>query len=306
MNLRDIDAAAIAFAKRVEARQPNAKFIGNLLGGLVGDLSGAGYQQNQAETQYNNARDTSNLGYNAAIDQAGNFYKNAEGQIIDATGSPSAATFGALEEAALRPMFKQQNQNLFGQLAANGITASGAGSADAADLASGQSATLAANVAPLYAAAQQAYDQLVSGGAAAQTGLAGQEAGANSTLAGQGAGAGVSAYDQAIQNFYSAIAMAAGAPGAAGGAAQQSGLPSGYTPTSAADAAAANYTPSAPDPNAAGIGAGYLTPAQQSIAGVQPNSTYSTGMFAAPNPAALADPYVNASNGSLGGGQPGQ
>ena len=199
-------------------------------------------------------------------------------------------------------------------MAANGITASGAGSADAADLASGQSATLAANVAPLYAAAQQAYDQLVSGGAAAQTGLAGNEAGANSTLAGQGAGAGVSAYDQAIQNFYNAISAAAGAPGAAagapgaaGGAAQQSGLPSGYTPTSAADAAAANYTPSAADPNAAGIGAGYLTPAQQSIAaGVQPNSTYGTGMFAAPNLAALADPYVNASNGSLGGGQPGQ
>jgi len=132
--------------------------ITNALGGLVKDFSGAGY----------------NAG------QVGDYYSQAAGNLVNATGSPAATTFGNEEAAALKPQFKQQDQTLADKEAAMGITQSGAAKADFSDLQNGQSATLAGAIAPLYQSAIGEYGN----------------------IEGQGAGAQAGAYNSSLQQFY--------------------------------------------------------------------------------------------------------
>lgn len=90
-------------------------------------------------------------------------------------------------------MFAQQDSDLTAQESSEGILNSGAGRAGLNTLAGQQSDTLAGAVAPLYSEALGEYGQ----------------------ISGQEAGAQTGAYDQSLQDFYSAINSALGAAGAA-------------------------------------------------------------------------------------------
>jgi hypothetical protein len=162
-------------------------FIANLLGGLVKDISGAGYNANQAGGYYQGA------------------YGPAEQQLINSTGSPAATTFGNLQEAALQPRFNRENQNLAAREAAMGITHSGAANSDFSQLAADQSGVLSGALAPLYSQALGQYGNLLSGGAAGQ------------------AGAQTGAYNQSLNDFYGALGAAAGAPNISSGGGGGSG-----------------------------------------------------------------------------------
>lgn len=175
-------------------------FIANLLGGLVKDVSGAGYNANQAGGYYQGA------------------YGPAEDKLVNSTGSPAATTFGNLQQAALQPRFNQQNQNLAAREAAMGITHSGAANNDFSQLAADQSSTLAGALAPLYSQALGQYGNLLSGGAAGQ------------------AGAQTGAYNQSLSDFYGALGAAGGAGGGvpplpSGGAGGGGGYGLGNVPT---------------------------------------------------------------------------
>jgi hypothetical protein len=146
-----IDEAALAFAHRVIARQPQANFLSNILGGTEGLLSGATYDANNT----------------------GNYYQQALNKLISSTGSgsPAAQTFSNEEVAALKPLFKTQNQNMADQDASLGITESGAAKKGYSDLASNQSAALAGNIAPLYSQALGAYGNIAAAEPGAQSGV---------------------------------------------------------------------------------------------------------------------------------------
>lgn len=127
------------------ARNMQAKFVSNTLGGLMGILSGADYQS--AKTNQ--------------------FYQDAMRQLLSSTGagSPAVEQFAGNEKAALQPLFDRQTQDLKAKEAAMGITNSGAGKADFSDLTADQSATLAGTIAPMYQSALGAYGSLAGGGA---------------------------------------------------------------------------------------------------------------------------------------------
>ncbi len=153
-------------------------FITNALNGLIGDLSGSNYNANQV----------------------GNYYSNAMGDLVGATGSPAAQQFGQEQSAALQPLFAQQNANLAAKEAAMGTTNSGAAKNDYGNLSADQAATLARAIAPLYRTALGQYG----------------------AIAGQGAGAQAHQYGQSLQDFMSA-ASSAGAGAGTGGAGAAAG-----------------------------------------------------------------------------------
>jgi len=131
-------------------------------------------------------------GANHNASKVGTYYTDAMGRMIDATGSPAAKQFGQLEQQSVQPMFDQQNKALASKEAAMGITNSGAAKADYSDLAGSQSRTLAGMVAPLYQEALGSY------------------AGLNAAMPGAQSGA----YQDALNNFYNSVQMAAtGVPG---------------------------------------------------------------------------------------------
>jgi hypothetical protein len=150
-------------------------------------------------------------GAGGAANTAGGFYQSALSNEINAAGSPAAADFSRLQNAALRPEFQQQQTGLTDSLAAQGIASSGAGRSAFGNLAANQASTLAGVTAPLYQDAMNTYGQIDAQMPGAQEG----------------------AYNDAIQNFYQGI-------GAAGSAAGDIfGLPTGgggggggYTPAS--------------------------------------------------------------------------
>jgi hypothetical protein len=158
------------------------------LGQAVDFLSGASTSANKANNYSTNAANS-----------AGQYYQSALGNLVNSTGagSPAAQTFGAQEQAALQPMFQQQQQQLAGREAAMGIGSSGAGRNDFSQLGADQSATLAGAIAPLYSQALGQYGQGVL-----------NQAGEQSQIAGQGAGAAQNAYGNAINQFYGAAEQA--------------------------------------------------------------------------------------------------
>lgn len=243
------------------------------MGGIVDWLSGASGSANKAAGNvggyYDHAIDQSNSGYDSAapglqaayanaVPQVGATfdaaapkisaaYGDAEQKLIDSTGSPAAAQFAALQAQGLAPAFKQQQDALPGQLAALGLTGSGAAGFAAGNLGGQQASALAAADAPLYSNAESQYGSLLGAGAGALTTNAEQGAGAQSNLIGAGAnaygnllgqkasaaggiaGAGAGAqgqtytntYNQGIADFYSGLeaagSAAAGVPGGGGG-----------------------------------------------------------------------------------------
>lgn len=159
------------------------------LSSLVGFLAGAPQQAQNSNQQFQNASN-----------ESGGYYGTALNKLVNSTGSgsPAAATFGAEQQAALQPMFNQQQQQLAGSNAAQGITNSGSGAYNNGQLAADQSATLAGAIAPLYSTALGQYGSLL-----------GSQAGTQSGLVGQGASAANQSYGQAIQDFYGAASSAA-------------------------------------------------------------------------------------------------
>jgi hypothetical protein len=149
------------------------------MSGLIANLAGAG----------------------GAAQNTGNYYQNAMQNEINAAGSPAATDFIRLQNAALRPQFLAQDQQMSAGLAAQGITNSGAARANAGNLAAQQSGQIAAADAPLYQGAMNAYGQINA----------------------QMPGAQAQSYNDAIQQFYqalqgagSAAAMAFGGGGGGG------------------------------------------------------------------------------------------
>jgi hypothetical protein len=170
--------------------------ITNALGGLVSGLSGADY----------------NAG------KVGGYYNDAAGKLVDSTGSPAAQTFGAEEQAALKPQFKAQDQALSAKEAAMGITNSGAGKADFSNLQGAQSATLAGTEAPLYSQALGEYGN----------------------IEGQGAGAQAGAYNQSLATFYNMLSQYTGGQG---NVAQPAPVPSDANPYSGIPTSSASSNP---------------------------------------------------------------
>lgn len=130
-----------------------------------------------------------------AATTAGNYYQNAANQIVSSTGSPAAQDFIGEQNAALQPQFQTQDQALKAQLAAQGITGSGAAKQGFGNLINNQQSTIAGVDAPLYSQALGQYGSII-----------GQEPGAQN-----------SAYQNAIQQFYQAIQGAGSLAGAAFG-----------------------------------------------------------------------------------------
>lgn len=131
-------------------------------------------------------------GANHSASKVGNYYNDAMSKLLNSTGSPAAQEFGAEEKASLQPMFDQQNQALAAKEAAMGITNSGAAKADYSNLQADQSRALAGAVAPLYSSAIGSYGNIAGAMPGAQSG----------------------AYQNAIDNFYNSVQMAAtGVPG---------------------------------------------------------------------------------------------
>lgn len=133
--------------------------------------------------------------------------------VVNATGSPAAATFNRLQMAALRPEFADQNEELSAGLAAQGITNSGAARYTGGQVGVGQSAALAQAAAPLYQSALNQY------GAINEQAPSSDEA----------------AYNAAIQQFYEALGTGAQYAGLAmgmpsgGGGIPSGGTSGGYT-----------------------------------------------------------------------------
>lgn len=232
------------------------------MGGVVDWLSGASGSANNAagkvgsyyggaegttDKHYQNAEQETAAAYAAGLPQVNQQYTNAEGQLLNATGSPAASDFINLQNEALQPQFKQQQAALPGNLAALGLSGSGAAGNAEATLSGDQSAALAGADAPLYSSALSAYANLLGSGAAAganyigqgtgaQANLYGNQAGAFANLAGQGAGAQgqtyTNTYNQSIADFYSALQSAgADATTAATGVPAGGGGSAPYSPT---------------------------------------------------------------------------
>ena len=177
-------------------------------------------------------------GASASANQAGGYYQDAMGRLISATGSPAAQTFGREEAAALQPQFNQQDQGLAAKEAAMGITNSGAAKADFSNLKADQSATLAGSIAPLYQSAIGQYGNIDAAMPGAQQ----------------------AAYQDAVNNFYNSVQMAAtGVPGGRqtsavgqspyGTTPPYSSLPGGAATPGAIDVSGMPTNPYAPDYN---------------------------------------------------------
>lgn len=128
-------------------------------------------------------------GAGGAANNAGSYYQNALGQVPQITQGDINQ-----ETAQFTPIFNQQDQQLGAKEAAMGITGSGAANADFGTLGSGQAASLAGAISPLY---QQRLG--------IQGGILSQEPGAQE-----------GAYNNAISQFYTGVSdlgqMAAGLP----------------------------------------------------------------------------------------------
>lgn len=135
------------------------------MSGLIAGLSGAG----------------------GAANATGGYYNSAMQNLINATGSPAAQTFGRLQLAAERPAFQSSNDALAAQQAAMGLGGSGEGRALGGSVASNEAATSAGALAPLYSEALQGYSNIDAAMPGAQS----------------------AAYNQAIQDFYSALGSGA-------------------------------------------------------------------------------------------------
>ena len=118
-----------------------------------------------------------------AASNAGGYYQNAAGEIVNATGSPAAATFTRLLNRSLQPQFAQQDAGMNAMLAAQGITNSGQGRSDFGNLAAQQSGQIAGADAPLYQEALGQYGNIIGAMPGAQT----------------------QSYNDALQNFYNAL-----------------------------------------------------------------------------------------------------
>lgn len=156
-----------------------------------------------------------------AASNAGSYYQNAMQNEINATGSPAAQQFGAMEQQALQPRFNQQDQLLADKEASMGITNSGAAKSDYGALGADQAATLAGAISPLYGQAMGTYGQIDANMPGAQN----------------------SAYQNAISNFYTGISdlgsLAAGVPpGASSGNPYASATP--YDPYAASSLSGAS------------------------------------------------------------------
>jgi len=121
-----------------------------------------------------------------AASNAQSYYTGASNQIAGMYGSPLANRFAAMERGVLQPSYQAGLQQAAAQAAAMGLAGSGAGTASMGNVAAQNAASLTGAVAPLY-----------------QQGM-GEAAGVISQMP----GAELSAYQNAIQNFYDAVAMA--------------------------------------------------------------------------------------------------
>ena len=122
-------------------------------------------------------------GAGGAANTAGGYYTNAANDIVNATGSPAAATFGQLQNAQLRPQFQSAINQVGAQAAAQGITGSGSDRANLGNVTAQNAATLAGAEAPLYSQALGQYGSII-----------GQEPGAQNQ-----------AYQNAISQFYTGL-----------------------------------------------------------------------------------------------------
>ena len=127
-----------------------------------------------------------------AANQAGSYYQNAANDVYQQYGPSATKYFTAEQNAALRPQFQQQEQQLAGTEAAQGITHSGAGIDAFGNLGAQQAGALASADAPLF-----------SQGLQGATGIYSQMPGAQNN-----------AYQDAIQQFYQALQTGASAFGA--------------------------------------------------------------------------------------------
>ena len=146
-----------------------------------------------------------------AANQAGSYYQNAANDVYQQYGPSATKYFTAEQNAALRPQFQQQEQQLAGTEAAQGITHSGAGIDAFGNLGAQQAGALASADAPLF-----------SQGLQGATGIYSQMPGAQNN-----------AYNDAIQQFYQALSMAGqaagGIPPSAGAGPSSSDSTAGYS-----------------------------------------------------------------------------
>jgi hypothetical protein len=126
-----------------------------------------------------------------AAQTTGNFYTNAANQEFNLYGPSATRYYTAEQNAALRPAFQQQEQQLAGTEAAQGITHSGAGVNAFGNLGAQQAATLSSADSNLFAQGLQG-----------ATGIYQQMPGAQAT-----------SYSDAVDQLYQALAMAGQAAG---------------------------------------------------------------------------------------------
>ena len=131
-------------------------------------------------------------------------------EVTNQYGPSATKYFTAEQNAALRPQFQQQEQQLAGTEAAQGITHSGAGINAFGNLGAQQAGALASADAPLF-----------SQGLQGATGIYSQMPGAQNN-----------AYNDAIQQFYQALQTGASFAGGLGGATP------GGTPSAPSDSTA--------------------------------------------------------------------
>jgi hypothetical protein len=147
------------------------------MGGIVGDIFGAPQAASNAE----------------------GYYQNAANDVQGLYSGPGAQDYVEMQNRALQPQFRTQDQDLTDFQAAQGTTGSGASRADFSTLGAAQSAALAGADAPLYAQ-----------GMAEQAGIYGQMPGAQEN-----------AYQTAVAQGYQALdeagEAAAGVPPTGGG-----------------------------------------------------------------------------------------
>ena len=146
-----------------------------------------------------------------AANQAGSYYQNAANDVYQQYGPSATKYFTAEQNAALRPQFQQQEGQLAGTEAAQGITHSGAGINAFGNLGAQQAGALASADAPLF-----------SQGLQGATGIYSEMPGAQNN-----------AYNDAIQQFYQALSMAGqaagGIPPSAGAGPSSSDSTAGYS-----------------------------------------------------------------------------
>ena len=85
-----------------------------------------------------------------AASTAGSYYDNAADEVFNQYGPSATKYFTAEQNAALRPQFQQQERQLAGTEAAQGITHSGAGINAFGNLGAQQAGALASADAPLF------------------------------------------------------------------------------------------------------------------------------------------------------------